>query len=113
MVKEFENFKEQYDDMIKWSTKKVGYVLQEQDNLDLDELYGMATTALKKAMDLSNSAMELVEWQCETLATLQLAEERRAKENYEIKNVLVLMNDKIERLDGKLDNLKKKEVEKK
>ena len=106
MAKEFDSFMKQYDGFMKWSVKQANKVMEDQENFDTDELYGMYTTMMKKAMDLSNSAMELVEWQCKTLETLQLAEERRAKDAYEMKNVLVLINDKLE-------SLKKKEKENK
>lgn len=66
-VKEFNEFKEKYDNYVKYSVKQVGRALEGFDDFDEDELYGMMTTLLKKSMDLADSAMDLVQWQCETL----------------------------------------------
>lgn len=108
MAKEFIDFKEQYDDMMKWATKKVGYVLQEQDNLDLDELYGMATTALKKAMDLSNAAMKLVEYQTNCLEKIKLETAKVAGEREAIMRYLGHLDTKLDGLDNKLNKIEEK-----
>ena len=101
MAKEFIDFKEKYDGMMEWTIKKIGYVLQNQDDLDLDELYGMATVALKKAMDLSNAAMDLVEYQTEVLDTIS---KRSAIIEEQNERLWTLVN----RLDGKLDKIEEK-----
>ena len=102
MAREFIEFKEQYDDMMKWATKKVGYVLQEQDDMDLDELYGMATVALKKAMDLSNAAMDLVEYQTNCLEKIKLEMAVAKGERENIMKCLAHLDAKLDGLDNKL-----------
>lgn len=108
MAREFIDFKEKYNDMMAWATKKVGYVLQEQDDLDVDELYGMATVALKKAMDLSSAAMELVEYQTNCLEKIKLETAKAAGEREAIANYLKHLDTKLDGLDNKLDKIEEK-----
>ena len=109
MAKEFIDFKEKYDDMVTWATKKVGYVLQEQDDLDLDELYGMATVALKKAMDLSNAAMDLVEYQTNCLEKIKLETAKAAGEREAMMKYLTHLDTKLDGISEKLDRKEKTE----
>lgn len=108
MAREFIDFKEKYDDMMAWATKKVGYVLQEQDDLDVDELYGMATVALKKAMDLSSAAMDLVEYQTNCLEKIKLETAKAAGEREAMIKYLAHLDTKLDGLDNKLDKIEEK-----
>lgn len=113
MVKEFENFKNKYDGFMKWSVKQAGKVMQDQENFDIDELYGMCTTMFKKAMDLSNSAMELVKWECETMDKLMLETKKAQIQNMDIKAQIAFVDAKLDGISAKLDETAKKEKEKK
>lgn len=108
MAKEFIDFKEKYDGMMEWAIKKIGYVLQNQDDLDLDELYGMATVALKKAMDLSNAAMDLVEYQTNCLEKIKLETAKAAGEREAMIKYLTHLDTKLDGLDNKLDKIEEK-----
>lgn len=112
MDNKMDAFKKEYNELKDYLIKQAGTLIRDRKNFDKDELLGIATVLAVKTNNFMNSAIDIVEWQNSTLATLQLAEEHRAKENYEIKNVLILINDKIENLDAKFDSLKKKEAEK-
>lgn len=109
MAREFIDFKEKYDDMMAWATKKVGYVLQEQDDLDVDELYGMATVALKKAMDLSSAAMDLVEYQTNCLEKIKLETAKAAGEREAMIKYLTHLDTKLDGISEKLDRKEKTE----
>ena len=69
-IEELEKFKDEYDSLMKYSVKQVGRVLEQQEDFDEDELYGMMTILLKKSMSLADSALNLVTWQCETLKSI-------------------------------------------
>lgn len=113
MAKEFIDFKEKYDGMMEWAIKKIGYVLQNQDDLDLDELYGMTTVALKKAMDLSNAAMDLVEYQTNCLEKIKLETAKAAGEREAIAKYLTHLDTKLDGISEKLDRKEKTEKKEK
>lgn len=69
-IEEFDSFKEKYEGLTKYGLKTVGKALENPEEFDEDELYGIMVTLLKKSMDLSDSAMELVRWQCEKLESI-------------------------------------------
>lgn len=69
-VAEFEEFKEQYTSAMKYAKKTYQMCLDNPDDLDEAELYGLGVTMMKKAFDLSDAAMELLKWQCETLKSI-------------------------------------------
>lgn len=120
MAKEFIEFKENYEDLMKYATKQLGRVLQDQEEFDMDELYGMYTVIIKKTMDLSNSAMELVEYQTNCLEKIKLETAKAAGEREAIAKYLTHLDTKLDGLDNKLNKfgdtingLRKEKVEKK
>lgn len=108
MAKEFIDFKQQYEDLMKWSTKQIGRVLQDNEDFDPDELYGIGTVAMKKAIDLSNAAMDLVEYQTNCLETIKLKVAGAQGAHEAMANYLTHLDTKLDGLDSKLDKIEEK-----
>ena len=108
MAKEFNDFKENYEDLMKYATKQLGRVLQDQDQFDYDELYGMYTVILKKAMDLSNAAMKLVEYQTNCLESIKLKATSAQGAQEAMVNYLRHLDTKLDGLDSKLNKIEEK-----
>lgn len=113
MAKEFIDFKQQYEDLMKWSTKQIGRVLQDNEDFDPDELYGIGTVAMKKAIDLSNAAMELVEYQTNCLEKIKLETAKAAGERDAIRVYLMSLDTKLDGINEKLDRKEKAEKKEK
>lgn len=108
MAKEFIDFKENYEDLMKYATKQLGRVMQDQEEFDMDELYGMYTVILKKSLDLSNSAMKLVEYQTNCLETIKLKVAGAQGAHEAMANYLTHLDTKLDGLDNKLDKIEEK-----
>lgn len=109
MAKEFIDFKENYEDLMKYATKQLGRVMQDQEEFDMDELYGMYTVILKKSLDLSNSAMKLVEYQTNCLETIKLKMAGAQGAHETLMKYLTHLDTKLDGINEKLDRKEKKE----
>lgn len=69
-IEELKEFEEQYNSVMKYSKKVMSMTLEDPEDFDEDELYGLGLTMMKKALDLSDAAMNLMKWQCETLKSI-------------------------------------------
>lgn len=113
MAKEFIDFKENYEDLMKYATKQLGRVMQDQEEFDMDELYGMYTVILKKSLDLSNSAMKLVEYQTNCLEKIKLETAKAVGERDSIRVYLMSLDTKLDGINEKLDRKEKAEKKEK
>lgn len=77
--------------------------MQEQDDFDEDELYGLATTALKKSMDLAEAALDAQEQQFEMVSKLITCEEEAVKERDELRRYLSHIDTKLDGVNDKLN----------
>lgn len=98
---------------MKWSTKQIGRVLQDNEDFDPDELYGIGTVAMKKAIDLSNAAMELVEYQTNCLEKIKLETAKAAGEREAMIKYLTHLDTKLDGISEKLDRKEKTEKKEK
>lgn len=93
----FMEFRQKYNEFMKWTVKQAGKLMQEQDDFDEDEAYGLMVTAVKKSMDLAEAAFDAQEQQFEMISKLVTAEEEAVKERDALRRTLEHIEKKLDR----------------